>query len=161
MFAEPETWVAVAFLLFIALIIYLKVPAKIAAMLDDRSARIARELSEAEKLRKEAQEILADYQKKRIEAEKNAENIVAQAKIEAEALAAETRAKFAETLERRTRQAEQKIAQAEAAAIKDVRNAATEIAVAAAARIMGDTVKGAKGAQLIEDSIKAVKSQLN
>lgn len=85
MFAEPETWVAVAFLLFVALLLYLKAPAKIAAMLDERSARIAKELAEARKLREEAQALLAEYQGKRAEAEKTAAQIVEQARREAEA----------------------------------------------------------------------------
>ena len=80
---------------------------------------------------------------------------------EAEAYAAETRHKLAETLERRTKQAEQKIAQAEAQAVKEVRNLATDIAVAAATGLAGDAVKGAKGAALVDDSIAAVKSRLN
>ena len=77
-----------------------------------------------------------------------------QAKSDAEEYAAETRRKLSETLDRRTRQAEQKIAQAEAAAIKDVRNAATEMAIAAAQTLMAEATKGAKGADLIASSIQ-------
>lgn len=161
MFAEPETWVAVAFVLFVALMLYLKVPAKVGAMLDDRAAKIAKELDEARKLRTEAQALLDEYKKKRQEAERNAADIVAQAKREAEALEHESRAKFADMLERRTRQAEQKIAQSEQAAIKDVRNVAADMAVTAATQLAGDAMKGTKGAALVEESIKAVKSQLN
>lgn len=161
MLAKPETWVLVAFLLFIALLIYLKVPAKVAQMLDERSARIAKELAEAKKLREEAQALLDEYKKKRAQAEKDAEDIVALARKEAEALAHETRAKLTETLERRTKQAEQKIAQAEQQAVKDVRTAATDVAVSAATELLAAASEGAKGAQLIEESIAAVKSRLN
>lgn len=161
MFGKPETWVAVAFLLFVALLVYLKVPAKIAAMLDERSARIAKELAEAKKLREEAQALLDEFKKKRAQAEKDAEDIVALARKEAEALAHETRAKLAETLERRTKQAEQKIAQAEQQAVKDVRTAATDVAVSAATELLAAASEGAKGAKLIEESIEAVKSRLN
>ena len=160
-FAEPETWVAVAFVMFVALLIYLKVPAKLAVMLDERSAKIAKELDEARKLRKEAQDLLADYQKKRLEAEKTAADIIEQAKREAEAYVNESRAKLSETLERRTRQAEQKIAQAETAAIKEVRATATDVAIAAATQLAGEAMKGAKGSGLIDESITAVKNQLN
>jgi F-type H+-transporting ATPase subunit b len=158
---EAETWVAVAFLLFAALLVYLKVPAMLAGMLDERSAKIAGELAEARKLREEAQSLLASYQKKRTEAEKDAAAIVDQARKEAESYAVEAHRKLAETLERRTRQGEQKIAQAEAAAIKEVRTVATDIAVAAAARLAGEVVKGAKGDGLIAESIAAVKNRLN
>lgn len=160
-FHEAESWVLVAFILFIALLVYLKVPAMVAKMLDERSAKIAKELEEARKLREEAQSLLASYQKKRVEAETDAANIIAQAKVDAEEYAAEARRKLSETLERRTRQAEQKIAQAEASAIKEVRNLATDIAVAAATGLVADATKGAKGAGLIEDSIAAVKARLN
>jgi F-type H+-transporting ATPase subunit b len=158
---EPETWVAVAFVLFVALILYLKVPAKLAVMLDERAAKIAKELAEARKLREEAQALLNDFQKRRATADKDAAEIVALARTEAEAYAAETRRKLAETLERRTKQAEQKIAQAEALAVKEVRNLATDVAIAAATGLVGDAMKGSKGAALVDQSIAAVRSRLN
>ncbi|MGH6855166.1 MAG: ATP F0F1 synthase subunit B [Aestuariivirga sp.] len=160
-FGHAESWVLVAFFLFIALLVYLKVPAMLARMLDERSAGIANNLAEAAKLRDEAQSLLASYQKKRVEAEADAASIVAQAKVDAEEYAAEAHRKLSETLERRTRQAEQKIAQAEAQAVKEVRNAATDIAVAAATRLVAEAAKGTKGASLITESIEAVKSRLN
>jgi F-type H+-transporting ATPase subunit b len=161
MFGKPETWVAVAFLLFIALLVYLKVPKMVADMLDGRAAKIKSDLDEARKLREEAQTLLDGYKKKRAEAEQDAVNIVEAAKREAEAYANEQRKRLGESLERRARQAEQKIAQAEASAIKDVRNAATDLAVQAAAKLAGATAKGPKGAKLIDASIEAVKARLN
>ncbi len=161
MLRQPETWVAVAFVLFVILMLYLKVPAMVAKMLDERSAKIAAELAEARKLREEAQALLESYKTKRAEAEKDAEGIIAQARREAEAYAIEARKKLSETLERRTRQAEQKIAQAEAQAIKEVRATATDMAVTAATGLLADAVKGAKGEALIAESIAAVKGKLN
>lgn len=161
MLREPETWVTVAFVLFVILMIYLKVPATVAKMLDERSAKIAAELAEARKLREEAQALLDSYKAKRAEAETDAANIVGQARREAEAYAIEARRKLSETLERRTRQAEQKIAQAEAQAVKDVRTAATDMAVAAATGLLANAVKGPKGEELIAESIEAVKGKLN
>lgn len=160
-FGEAETWVLVAFILFIAVLVYLKVPAKVTAMLDDRAGKIASELAEAKKLREEAQALLAEYQKKRVDAERDAVNIIEQAKREAEAFAHEARAKLSETLDRRSRQAEQKIAQAEAQAVKEVRNIATDLAVAAAGHLIGDAAKGQTGTRLVEDAISQVKSKLN
>ena len=160
-FHEPESWVLVAFLLFVALLVYLKVPAMATGMLDDRSAKIAKELDEARKLREEAQILLASYEKKRTEAEKLAEDIVKQAHADAVEYAAESRRKLGDMLDRLTRQAEQKIAQAEAAAVKEVRNIVTDIAVAAAQSLTPDAVKGAKAASLIDESIAAVKTRLN
>jgi len=160
-FGHAESWVLVAFVLFIILLVYLKVPAMVARMLDERSARIAKDLAEAAQLREEAQALLASYQEKRIEAEKDAVNIIAQAKVDAGEYAKDARRKLTETLERRTRQAEQKIAQAEASAIKEVRTVATDIAVAAATRLVTEAAKGPKGAALIAESIEAVKTRLN
>ena len=160
-FHEAESWVLVAFILFVALLIYLKVPAMVTKMLDERAAKISKELEEARKLREEAQALLASYQKKRVEAEQDAANIVAQAKLDAEEYAEEAHRKLSETLERRSKQAEQKIAQAEIQAIKEVRSAATDIAVAAARQLLGDAAKGAKGAALIDESIAALRARLN
>ena len=160
-FGHAESWVLVAFLLFVALLLYLKAPAMIAKMLDERAAAIAKELDDARKLREEAQALLVSYQAKRQEAEATAAAILAQAKTAAEEYAAEARHKLGESIERRTAQAEQKIAQAEAAAVKDVRGAVTDIAIAAAARLSAEQLKGGKGAELIAESIDAVKRRLN
>jgi F-type H+-transporting ATPase subunit b len=160
-FHKAESWVLVAFLLFIALLVYLKVPAMLAKMLDDRAAKISSELAEARKLREEAQALLASYQGKRTEAEAEAAAIVANAKADAAAYAEEARKKLADSIERRTRQAEEKIARAEAAAIKDVRDRVTDIAIAAASSMLGEKARGKGGDDLIAESISAVKSRLN
>jgi F-type H+-transporting ATPase subunit b len=161
MLATPEFWVLASFVLFIGLLVYLKVPGKVAALLDDRAARIAKELDEARKLREEAQGLLADYERKRRDAEKEAEAIIAQAREEAEVFAVETRQKLAETIERRGRLAEEKIAQAEVQAVKEVRAAAAELAIAAATRIIAGEVQGAKADQLVDDSIASLKDRLH
>jgi F-type H+-transporting ATPase subunit b len=160
-FHEAETWVLVAFLLFVALLVYLKVPGTVARSLDDRAARIAKELEEARKLRAEAEALLKGYEAKRAEAEKLAADIVAQARSDAAEYAAESRRKLGEQLARLTQHAEQQIAQAEAAAVKEVRNVVTDIAVAAAEKLTPDAIKGAKSASLISESIAAVKTRLN
>ena len=161
MLATPEFWVLVSFVLFIGLLVYLKVPGKVAVMLDERAARISKELEEARKLREEAQGLLAEYERKRRNAEKEAEAIIVQAREEAEAFAVETRQKLTETVERRGRMAEEKIAQAEAQAVKEVRAAAAELAIAAATRIIAEEVKGAKADQLVEVSIANLKDRLH
>jgi F-type H+-transporting ATPase subunit b len=160
-FSEPDFWVGVSFVLFVLLLVYLKVPGMIARSLDERAEAISAELEEAKKLREEAQAVLAEYQGKKAEAEKEAENIVAQAKREAEIYGEEARRKMQEQMERRSRLAEQKIAQAEASAVKDVRAAATELAIEAASKIIADEVKGAKAASLVDQSISGLRKQLN
>ena len=160
-FGTPEFWVAVAFAGFIGLLVYYKVPALVTKALDDRANAIRAELDEARRLREEAQQLLADYQRKSREAEQEAEAIVAQAKREAEALAAETRKGLAETLERRTRLAEEKIARAEAQALGEVRSAAVDSAIAAAERILKSKVTSDVDARLVNQSIGDLKGKLN
>lgn len=160
-FRHAESWVLVSFILFIALLVYLKVPGLLAKMLDERSARIGKELDDARTLREEAAALLAEYKAKRASAEKEAADILASARSDAQAYAEEQSRKLADALTRRKAQAEQKIAQAEAAAIKEVRNSAADLAIAAAARVLKDTSKGKMAEALITDSIKAVKSRLN
>ena len=119
-FSDSSFWVAVSFTLFVLALLYFGVPRRVTEALDARSAQIAQELDEARKLREEAQALLANYQRKQRDAEQEAEEIVTQARAEAERLAAETRETLAAQLERRTKQAEDKIAQAEAQAVKEV-----------------------------------------
>lgn len=161
MLATAEFWVLASFVLFLGLLLYLKLPAKVASALDERAARIAKELDEARRLREEAQALLAEYERKRRDAEKEAEAIIVQAEAEAEAYAHETRRKLAETVERRSRMAEEKIAQAETQAVKEVRAAATDLAIAAAERIIAEEVRGEKAAELVENSIAALRGKLH
>jgi F-type H+-transporting ATPase subunit b len=161
MLRMAEFWVAVAFLAFLLILAYYKVPALIAKALDDRAAGIRKELDEARRLREEAQALLADYQRRHRNAGQEAEAIVEQARREAEAFAAETRKSLAETVERRRKQAEDKIARAEAQATEDVRAAAVDMAIAAAEKILREKAAGASGAALIDESIRAIKTRLN
>lgn len=158
---NPEFWVLIAFLVFCGMLLWAKVPGMIGKSLDDRAEAIRKELDEARRLREEAQQLLADYQKKAREAETEAKAIVDQARLEAEALAKETRKTLAENLERRTRQAEEKIARAEAQAVGEVRAAAVDQAVLAAERVLKTKVAGSTGAGLIDQSIRDLKGKIN
>lgn len=151
----------VALIIFLAIAAYAGAFKKMGASLDSRADRIRKELDHATQLRKDAEALLAEYKQKRLDAEKEAASIISAAKADAEEYAAETRRKLTESLERRSKQAEQKIAQAEAAAIKDVRNVATDLAIAASHHLAAEAAKGSKGAELISDSIAAVKNRLN
>ncbi len=161
MHLDATFFALVALVIFLGIVAYAGGFKSMGSGLDNRAQRIAKDLDDAARLRKEAEALLAEYKQKRIDAEKEAAGIIAQAKADAEEYAAETRRKLSETLDRRTRQAEQKIAQAEASAIKDVRNAATDMAIAAARSLIAETASGPKGADLIATSIEAVKTRLN
>jgi F-type H+-transporting ATPase subunit b len=161
MLGMAEFWVAVAFVAFLAILVYYKVPKLIAKALDDRADAIRKELDEARRLREEAQTLLADYQKKHRNVGQEAEAIVDLARREADAFAHETRASLKDTLERRTKLAEDKIARAEAQAVDEVRASAIDVAVAAAERILREKMAGSGGAALIDQSIRDLKGRLN
>jgi len=161
MIQEPEFWVAVAFVLFLGVLVYTGVHKTMIDTLDRRSDRIKAELDEARRLRDEAGKLLADYQRKQREAEREAEAIITEAKAEAERVAAEARGKMEEFVARRTKLAESKIGQAEAQALADVRAAAADAAAAAAETILRDTAKGKVADDLIARGIADVRAKLN
>lgn len=161
MLFEAEFWVAVAFVIFVGIMIYAGAPAMMARALDSRAERIKTELDEACRLREEAQALLEEYQHKQRDAEKEAEAIILEAKREGEMMRAETAAKLEEFVARRTKIAENKIGQAEAQALADVRAAAADAAVAAAEKILAQSAKGKVGDELIAQGIKDVKAKLN
>ena len=161
MFAEPEFWVAVGFVIFVAVLVYVGVPKMMTKALDDRAKRVQDDLNEARRLKEEAQKLLAEYQAKQRQAEEEAAAIVAGAKAEAERFAAEAKAKMEEFVARRSKMAETKIAQAEAQAVADVRAAAAEAAVSAAEKILTDSVKGKVADDLLARGISDVKTKLN
>ena len=161
MLAMAEFWVAVAFAAFVLLMFYYKVPGLIAKALDDRAAGIRKELDEARRLREEAAQLLAAYQNKRGEAEREAQAIITEAQHDAERTAAEAHAKMEDFVARRTKLAETKIAQAEAQALADVRAAAADAAVAAAEKILTEAAKGKVAEDLIAQGIADVKAKLN
>jgi F-type H+-transporting ATPase subunit b len=161
MLMEPEFWVAVAFVIFLAVLGYVGLHKTLIQSLDQRSARIKAELDEARRLKDEAAKLLADYQRRQREAQAEADAIVAGARSEAQRLAVEAKERMEEFVARRTKMAESKIAQAEAQALADVRAAAAEAAVNAAERVLADTAKGKVADDLVAQGIEAVKRKLN
>lgn len=154
-------WALIALLIFIGICLYVKVPGMVAKSLDTRAARIDGELNEARTLREEAQALLAEYQKKRKEAEQEAAAIVEAAKREAEMLASEAHERTQDYVTRRTALAEQKIGQAERDAIAEVRSSAVDLAVEAARKLLAGHADAKAGADLFKASLQEVKSRLN
>ena len=161
MFEDPETWVAIAFVILMGVFAYVGVHRTVLKALDNRSARIKAELDDARRLKDEAAKVLAEYKTRRASAEREAEEIVAGARAEAERIAAEAKAKMEDFVARRTKAAESKIALAEAQALADVRAAAAEAAVAAAATVLSKTVKGKVADDLLTKGIAEVQHKLN
>ncbi|SCX05068.1 F-type ATPase subunit b [Agrobacterium sp. DSM 25558] len=151
----------VGLVLFFILIAYLKVPGMLAGSLDERAGNIKEELAEAKRLREEAQHLLAEYQRKRKEAEADAANIIASAEREAAALTADAKVKTEEFVARRTALSEQKISRAEAEAISAVRSAAVDLAIAASEKIIAEKATAATKANLFNAAVGEVKTRLN
>lgn len=148
----------VALVIFFGVVFWMGAHKKAGAALDSRASLIETELTNARKLREDAEKLLADYKQKKLDAEKEAADIIASAQSQAKEFAADAARKLGETITRRTKQAETKIAQAQDAAAKEVRNSAADLAIAAA----GNLLAAQKGnATLIAESIAAVKSKAN
>lgn len=158
---NPELWVGLAFFAFLGLLAYLKVPGMLSKALDERAQGIRKDLDDARRLREEAQALLADYRRKQREADDEAKAIIEQAQREAEALKAEMQKNLKETLDRRMRAAEEKIARAETQAVAEVRAAAVDAAIGAAERVLRAKVTGAEAAGIVEQSIRDLKGRLN
>jgi F-type H+-transporting ATPase subunit b len=154
-------WATVALVIFLGVLVYLKVPGMIAKAIDARAVKIRHDLDEARRLREEAQALLAEFQKKRKDAEQEAADLVAAAKREAELLLADAHKKTEDYVTRRTAMAEQKIAQAEREAVNEVRSSAVDIAIEAARRLLADNPEIKAGEELFKSSLQELKSKLN
>ncbi|MHA1158096.1 MAG: F0F1 ATP synthase subunit B family protein [Alphaproteobacteria bacterium] len=161
MLSDISFWAFVGLLLFIGLMIYMKVPGLVTGALDKRADTIRNELEQARTLREEAQAVLAEYQRRAREAESEAEEIVDQAKREAAAIATDAQQRMNEYVTSRTRQAGQKIAQAEVQAVQEVRSLSADVAIAAAERILAERMKGEAADSVIAAAIDDVKAHLN
>lgn len=153
--------VLIAFLCFIGILIYAKVPAKLTGMLDARAATIKAELDEARALREEAKSILATYERRQKEVQEQADRIVAQAKDEALAAAAQAKEDLKASIARRLASATEQIASAEAGAIRQVREQAISVAVAAAGEVLSKQMTADAASASIDDAIAQVEARLH
>jgi F-type H+-transporting ATPase subunit b len=159
--AWATLWVFFGLVVFLAILVYMKVPGRLAAALDQRADKIRQDLEEARKLREEAEALLADYKKKTSNAQAEADAIIAQAQREAEALSAEAKTRIEDYVARRTKAVEQRIAQAETQAVAEVRSRAIDVAAAAATQILSERAKGEGGDEFVSRSIEQVRKSLN
>src|ERR1051325_10389704 len=148
MFTQPETWVAIAFVILLVLFAYLGIHKTVLTALDHRGQRIKAELDDAKRLKEEAAKLLGEYQARRASAER-------------EAPAPEAKAKREDFVTRRTKTAESKIALAEAQALADVRAAAANAAVEAASTILSNSVKSSVADDLLTKGVAEIRARLN
>lgn len=153
-FSNTNFVVLLAFLLFVGLLVYLKVPGKLNGMLDERAIGIQSELDEARSLREEAQSILAEYERKQKEVQNQADQIVAHAKEEAKIAASLAKDNLKASIKRRLASAEDQITSAQTAAIKEVKDTAVVVAVAAAKDVISSGMNASHANELIETAIR-------
>lgn len=153
--------VTISFLVFVGVLVYFKVPAILGKLLDKRAEGIRGDLDEARRLREEAQEIYASYERRQREVSGQAEQIVANAKREAEGQAAKAKDDLKVSIERRLKAAEEQIASAEGDAVRAVRDRAVQTAVAAASELLAAQVASGSRSAGIDDAIEDVARRLN
>lgn len=158
---SAELAVLIGFLVFVAVVLYYRVPSTIAGMLDQRANKISAQLEEARAAREEAQKLLASFERKHKDVEREAEAIVERAKTDAKAAAEQAKADIQLSIDRKLKAAEQRLDQAEKSAAREVRNAAASAATAAAREVLGQGVTGSRADSLVDDSISSIGARLN
>ena len=156
---DPTFWVAVAFIVFLV-VVFKPIKSTLLGGLDSKIAEIKQEVEEAEKLREEAQSLLANYQRQQRQAIHDAEAIVSRAKEEMIRFKSEADVAMAEMISRQEDQAREQIAQAEAAAIQEVQTLSVELAITATERLLKERLAGDEGARLIDLSIEDIPQKL-
>ncbi len=160
-FAKPETWVLVSFLLFFGLLYYYRVHHLVLNALDDRAERIRKELEDARRLHEEARKLLAEYEQKKLQAEKDAKEIIAVARQEAEAVVLEARKSFDELMARKKAAAEQRITLARDNAVREIRGHVAERAAHVAEAALRSEMKGKTATTILDDAIAEVEKKLH
>ena len=159
--ANTDFVVSIAFLVFIGILLYFKVPALVGGMLDKRADSIKSELDEAKALREEAQSLLASYERKQKEVQEQSARIVAAAKEEATNAATAAKEDIAKSIPRRLAAAEEQIANAEASAVQEVRDQAIAVAIGAAKDVIAKQMDAKSAGAMIDDSIATVADKLH
>lgn len=153
--------VLMAFIVFVGILLYAKVPARLTTILDARAVQIKADLDEAKALREEAQTILASYERKQKDVQAQADRIVTTAREEAMSASAEAKEELKASINRRLAAAEDRIASAETAALRAVREQAVSVAVAAAGDLLAKQMTAEGAGAMIESSIKQVGERLH
>lgn len=158
---NTDVVVAIAFLIFVGILVWFKVPGLIAGLLDKRAEGIRADLAEARRLREEAMALRDSFERKRAEVAEQAERIVAKARTDAAEAAEQAKRDLEATIARRLKAAEDRIASAETAALREIRNRAATVAVAAAGEVIAGQLSGPQAKALTDESIAAVETLLH
>ena len=157
---DAHFWVGVALVIFIGILVWAGVPALAMKALDSRGEKVRAQLDEANRLREEAQALLASLKAQREQTEKLAAEMLANAKVEAKRFEAEAKDKLEEQIKRRQELAERRISNAEAQAAADVKAAAADLAAQMAEGVLAERIKGAKSDPLIDAAVGQLATKL-
>jgi len=160
LFHDVEFWIALAFIVAVVVLVKKAAPG-ITGGLDARAARIKGEIEEAKRLRAEAETTLAEYQRKQRDALAEAQTIVARAKEDAERIGREAEIELDAALKRREASTLDKIAQAEAKALAEVRNVAVDVAIETTKLLLQATLDKKRGSKLIDQAIEELPQRLH
>ena len=160
MIIDATFWVAIAFIIFIAGLVYLKVPQKINSLLNHMIEDIRNEINEAEKLKKEAKNLLNESQEKLENAQKENEQIIKNAREESEKLIIEINNKFFQTSENRKKIIEEKIVQMKEDAVKSIKDASIKISIEAVTKLIKTSINKSKLDTLFEENLSQAKNTL-
>ena len=160
-YADTSFWAGASFVVFVGGVIATKAHKKIGDMLDERVEAIKTHIDEAKTLREEAENLLGEYQRKQRDAEKEAAEMLEHAKADAKIMLDEAKSDIEEMTARRARVAQDKIAQAEASAVKEVQKVAVDAAISAATSVLGEKLQGRSGSAIISEAIDQVGDKLH
>ncbi|WP_395541722.1 F0F1 ATP synthase subunit B [Neotabrizicola sp. sgz301269] len=153
--------VLIAFLVFLGILVYMGVPGKLTGMLDARAAQIKADLEEARALREEAKSVLASYERKQKDVAEQTDRIIATAKEEASIAAEKAKVELQHSIARRLQAAEEQIASAEAAALRQVRERAVSVAVSVAGEVLSKQMTAEAASASIDAAIEQVGAKLH
>ena len=160
MLHSPEFWVSIAFVVFVAFMVW-KAKKPLLDALDSRAERIRSQLDEAQRLREDAQHLLAEYQRKQRQALEEAEQILNQARAAAERHREQAARDLEVSLKRREQQAMDRIAQAETDALREVQVVAVSVAIDATRKLLEETVDKELAGRLVDNAIKELPDKLH
>ena len=160
MIIDSTFWVAVSFFIFIAGLVYLKVPQKVNNSIDMQIDKIKKELEEAEKLKVEAKNLLSDYENKIDKSKKEAQNIINVAKKDSEKNILDKTKKFHELLDERKKNAEQKIIQMKQSALKDIKDISVKVSIETVEHLIKNSIDKNKIEKIYSESLNQVKDSL-
>ena len=160
MIIDATFWVAISFIIFIGVLIYFKIPQKVKNILDQNILDIKDQITEAEKLKDEAKNILIEHEKKISNSKAEVKDMISKANDDVEKNIIKTNEEFQNSMEIRKRNAEDRVRQMKNQAFKDIKNASIKIAMETVEKLLKNSVDKSKLDKIYLSSIEETKLAL-